>query len=61
MSKIKKLYSVPEVCKETGKTRKELSILIPKLIRGFAERENHKITEDELSVIKTAIENSNSL
>lgn len=60
MSEIKKLYTLDEVCKALGKTRKELLPVIEELFPDYAKRIGHKFTEDELSQIKTAIENNNS-
>ena len=60
MSKIKKLYTVDEVCEILGKTREKLLPVIEKLFPDCAKRTRHTFTEDELSQIKTAIENNNS-
>ncbi len=55
MSKIKKLYTLDEVCKALCKTREELLPVITKHIPDYAKRTDHKLTEDELSQIETAI------
>ncbi len=53
------MYTLDEICEILGKTKEELWPVIEKLFPDFAKRPSHKITEDELSQIRTAIENNN--
>ena len=55
MSEIKKLYTLDEGCEVLGITREELLPVITKHIPDYAKRTDHKLTEDELSQIETAI------
>ena len=57
MSEIKKLYTIDEVCEILDKTREEILPVIEKLFPDFAKRPDHRITEDELSQIKAALNN----